>query len=293
MRLPSRAMQTNSLNHFKSIFVHQFFIRAADQNYSLARWARIVGLSRESFSQAHQALEKYFKAALLLNGEDVRSANHDIMGMFDRHSSLFGSLAVSRLVKSDAISDEHWDCDDARDLVWRIESNGNPNSRYRLTSFVCRSGDLFALDDFVRQIRRLSVGLNWTVGEDWPVPEELLPYQGRKFSDVLVGLPNYQVRGDPLKRENAYLDMEISVEDAIHAWNHSFPRASRDLEGPMPPSVVHWLGQFENSYLFLLWEAIRKRNADEITKAGTRWLTSHVYLPRDVKRAFEEELNRS
>jgi hypothetical protein len=67
-------MFSTSLNHFKSVFAAQFFVVPADRNYFLARFTRINGIPEEFWWQSLQAIEKYLKAGLVLNGESVKQA---------------------------------------------------------------------------------------------------------------------------------------------------------------------------------------------------------------------------
>jgi len=41
-----------SLNHFKSVFTHKFFVAPADRNYFLARFAKTYGMNEEFWWQS-------------------------------------------------------------------------------------------------------------------------------------------------------------------------------------------------------------------------------------------------
>ena len=45
-------MFDTSLNHFKSVATHDFFVLPADQNYFLARFTRIYGFAGEFWWQS-------------------------------------------------------------------------------------------------------------------------------------------------------------------------------------------------------------------------------------------------
>jgi hypothetical protein len=52
---------------FKQSIVEDFFISTADDNYVAARWCYLDGLNIDFFWLSVHSLEKYLKAALLLN----------------------------------------------------------------------------------------------------------------------------------------------------------------------------------------------------------------------------------
>ena len=52
----------------------------------------------------------------------------------------------------------------------------------------------------------------------------------------------------------------------------------------VPSTVASWLGPIENSYLYLLAQALRDRRADQKVRDGTMWIIDNIYLPRPVQR---------
>ena len=62
----------SEMNALKNNVVTQMFVDTADQNYLIARWAYHRGLFLDFFWNACQALEKYLKASLLLNGKSAK-----------------------------------------------------------------------------------------------------------------------------------------------------------------------------------------------------------------------------
>jgi hypothetical protein len=90
-------MRANSLNHFKSVLAHHFFIKQADQNYFLARFSRIHGIHQEFYWQALQAIEKYLKAGLVLNDVSVLRYSHNIDDIFSEHGKFFSDLSIRSL----------------------------------------------------------------------------------------------------------------------------------------------------------------------------------------------------
>jgi HEPN domain-containing protein len=57
------------------------FRDAADEDYLIARMAARSGLQFQYCWSSQQAIEKYLKAILLLNGQKI-NFNHDLLSMF-------------------------------------------------------------------------------------------------------------------------------------------------------------------------------------------------------------------
>lgn len=281
-------MKVNSLNHFKSVFAGQFFVKSADQNYALARWARIVGLAREFFIQAHQAVEKYLKAALVLNDVSVRAYQHDIVGLFEEHTRVFGDLAVVRLEKPELLNPELWLMSDAREFINHLEVDGNPNSRYRLTSYAARRSDLFTLDELVRRVRRLTVGLNWRVGQDWTTDNDVAESEGQTFRETLTRHPRFQPRGSIVPLPMADNESSYSLSRSFLTGNVAFVEELPPEYHMIPGTVAPRLGPMENSYLYLVAEALRSGEASQDVHDGTIWIVDNIYLPTSTR----DELRR-
>lgn len=169
-------MQGNSLNHFKSVFAHKFFVHPADSNYFIARLTRIFGLHEEFYWQSMQCIEKYLKASLITNDIDTRKIRHRISEAFDIHRNNFGALAISDFIKPADLKEQHWRAETPERFVNRIEQYGHPDTRYGLVSWSNEPSDLFKLDQLVFSIRRLTIGLDWIVGQDWQLDSDEMGY---------------------------------------------------------------------------------------------------------------------
>jgi hypothetical protein len=67
----------------KKSVVRELFISTADDNYTLARWCFQQKLNVDFFWLAVHCLEKYFKAALLMNGHSSQGYNHRIVDLYE------------------------------------------------------------------------------------------------------------------------------------------------------------------------------------------------------------------
>ena len=241
-------MFDTSLNHFKSVATHDFFVLPADQNYFLARFTRIHGFAGEFWWQSLQAIEKYLKAGLLLNGVSVKkSRGHEIFALWEEHSSILGELAVTSFVMPALLHDDFWRPQTVGDFIHDVETQRQPDSRYGLVSHREQMDDLFKLDQLVVELRRCTIGLDWIVGRDWP-ENELEEYKDRTYRDVILEKPDYQVR--PIIPPTATLNVGgDDITDLFHSWNFAFSRGPEDLSRKPTANLIPMLS-FTNSSLF-------------------------------------------
>lgn len=139
--------ETENIQYVKSIIIHNLFVKTADENYLTARWCFRQKLQIDFKWLALHALEKYLKAALLMNGENAKSYGHKLLVAFRDLQKIAGSLLSdpNSLIES---------------LLQRLESYGNSHNRYNLYGNVHGSAELSALDLSVFAIRRLICPLN-------------------------------------------------------------------------------------------------------------------------------------
>ena len=140
--------------------VRELFVNTADDNYITARWCFAEGLNVDYFWLAVHALEKYMKAALLLNGRSSKSFGHDIVALYE-HVKLFASdLLPNNLGRPDGLEVDHWRDETPEAFANRLYRNGNADNRYQIFGFVRHREDLFKLDLMVFALRRLCVPLD-------------------------------------------------------------------------------------------------------------------------------------
>ncbi len=73
--------------------------RTADDNYVTARWCYHEDLNIDFFWLAVRCLEKYLKAALLMNGRPVFTYQHDIVRLYAAVKPLAPELLPDMLAK--------------------------------------------------------------------------------------------------------------------------------------------------------------------------------------------------
>lgn len=285
-------MQFDSLNHFKSVFSHKFFVGPADKNYFLARFCKINGLHEEFYWQASQSIEKYLKAALILNGKSTVKYGHKLSEMYSDHLQIFSEYAFREFSKPEILNDDFWENDLVTSFVKKIETYGHPDIRYGLISWSNDTDDLFKFDQFCFEIRRLTIGLDWVIGHDWK-DETLEPHYGKTYREYLSGNRKVQIRGFEVPRGSITSAGE-ELSDVWHVWNFAYPRDQSDLEKAAPSRIIPELGPMSNSYLYLLYRTLSKEKAviSDCTIKGTIWMLANIKLDPETKRTFQHLLER-
>lgn len=198
-----------------SHFVVTAFCNAADEDYFSARLMWHIGHARGFAWSAAQALEKYIKCALLLNGMGCKFG-HDFARPATKNKI--------KLVAGDLLPDQI-DIPDPPDgkprpgwpssvELWpalqQFEKNGHPNGRYNEINIDLNFFDIHILDAACFALRRLSVDLDsdFEQGISWRKQLQAEPniiFSVKTFEDMLKEKPEY-----------------ISPKDALFSYNYSF-----------------------------------------------------------------------
>ncbi|MDA9408901.1 hypothetical protein [Bradyrhizobium sp. CCBAU 45384] len=158
------AEEFERLHAGKHSIAQELFIKTADENYVTARFCFANELNVDFFWNAVHGLEKYLKAALLMNGRSGkdfpdggkrRLFRHNIVELLDAVRPLAPELIPSTLVRPDVLPEPYWREEPIEQFVSRLYDMGNEHNRYQLTGYVCRSEDLLKFDLLVFAIRRL------------------------------------------------------------------------------------------------------------------------------------------
>ena len=147
------AYDMNSIRAEQAVVVRELFVDTADDNYIAARWCFVEGLNVDWFWLSVHALEKFMKAALLLNrrsgkgyGDDdgFRPFGHDITALYGQVKSFASDLLPINLARPDQLEIAHWRDETPEDFVDRFHRNGNADNRYQIFGFVQHREDLFS-----------------------------------------------------------------------------------------------------------------------------------------------------
>jgi hypothetical protein len=145
--------------------IYESFVVTGDQDYLMARLLAQHGLPRGFFWAAAQAMEKYLKAFLLMNGLSVKNfSGHPIKKLFEAAIKIDSSFAEINILPHPNFIIEpsvshHLKKFTAHEFIDEIEKHGNPNNRYNAIGIEYSTGHLCALDSFSFRTRE-KIGCN-------------------------------------------------------------------------------------------------------------------------------------
>jgi hypothetical protein len=183
------------LNQQKDELVKELFIDTGDEDYVIARWCLLNRLSRQFFWNAAQSIEKYLKAALLLNGYTSRCYKHHLVSLFKEVSRVVGDLIPQQLeapkqVKLFADHRELWGDLATIEFVSRIDKHGDPSNRYNFFGVELAASDLYKLDQVVFALRNIAVKLDDTVEARYLTDPTNV---GKTYLELIHEQPNRQL----------------------------------------------------------------------------------------------------
>ena len=139
--------------------IYESFVVTADQDYLTARLLARSGLYRAFYWAAAQTIEKYLKAFLLLNGNSVKRGAHGIEDLYAKACAVDSSLQTMDIQPHDLLNvpdyaRDHLTVFKSIDFLRDIDKFGRPDNRYNSFGVDFNSGHLFALDQFVFNLRK-------------------------------------------------------------------------------------------------------------------------------------------
>lgn len=268
----------------QSDLVQDFFVRTADDNYTTARWCAVHDLSLDFLWLSVHALEKYMKAALLLNGGTSKNFSHDIIKLYTQVSGLAPELLPDKLLQPEKLIIRQWSDTTPIDFLARLYGSGNANNRYGLYGFEMRSEYLFKLDTMVFAVRRLICRLE----ERFPSPD-VEGANSRTRREILARQPDYFFSG------SMPLDMLIgaAASEKKHALlNMNFAFAPSDY--PHTPTPDGWLIRNAAIYRRVI-EPLRSNKEESIREAAEvwKWVKDNIKIPADASASIEEEVSKA
>lgn len=140
--------------------IYESFVVPADQDYLMSRLLAQKGLPRGFYWAAAQAIEKYLKAFLLMNGEGVKKFKyHPIKALFGVASEIDASLSDLNILPHRGIQAEvsalhHLRQFSILDYIDDLERHGSADNRYNAFGVTYNTGHLCAMDSLSFQLRR-------------------------------------------------------------------------------------------------------------------------------------------
>lgn len=266
--------------------VRSLFVDTADDNYIAARWCFVEGLNVDYFWLSVHALEKYMKAALLLNGRSSKEYlaqngkpqqyKHDITALYEQVGTFSSGLLPSNLNKPPTLDLDHWRDETPDAFIRRFYRDGNADNRYQIFGFVQHQEDLFKLDLMVFALRRLCVFLDaYFIGKPRsgtrrPTHRDILTRQPEWWqlsAECLLEKTVGGKRGETLR--NVLLNLNIPF--APQGFSHGSMRSRTSSRNPV----------LARSILEPLQRA-RGSNASANAAEVCEWVLDNIQLPKDV-----------
>lgn len=225
--------------------IYESFVVPADQDYLMSRLLAQKGLPRGFYWAAAQAIEKYLKAFLLMNGEGVKGFNaHPLKKLFDAASKIDTSLAdldilphqsiqveanVSHLLKKFTISD----------FINDLERHGSADNRYNAFGVDYNTGHLCAMDSLSFQLRR-KIGarpMNESFKNLSPdlilIFEKNNPWLLAKENQLTIQIPSEEF---PIQYSSSVTKLEFLIKNKGH---HAYSLALQWLSAKMKLPTIN------------------------------------------------------
>jgi hypothetical protein len=286
------------LDVHKYHLVRQIFVDTADDNYILSRWSYSQGLNVDFSWLAVHALEKYFKAMLLMNGRSgvsysdatgkQRKFGHNIVALHEQVQSFAGDLLPIAMIKPNGVGG-HWHAESVEAFLRRLYRDGNADNRYALFGYVHHPFELYKLDQMVFAVRRLCLPLDAHYLNEFA--RNMFPGEGREFTnrDLLLRQPGYWDQiGGKLPEAIGGRRGDMIRETLLHE-NFAFSPPNE------PPKTYQWRTSSNNSVLYneiMMPLEQGDREGKDRARALGEWLIKNVQLPQDVVDEMSEAINK-
>ena len=291
-RVETVAHDITPLHAERSLIVRELFVDTADDNYITARWCFFEALNVDYFWLAVHAIEKYMKAALLLNGHSAkgyrdktgkfRHYRHNIVALYEQVRSFASDLLPSTLARPHDLDISHWRDETPQAFIQRFHDNGNADNRYQIFGFVQHREDLFKLDAMVFSLRRLCVPL-----DGYYMAKHRPGTSNWTYRDILTQQPDYWsvIVGCKLKKTSEGKRGE-PLRDVLLTFN--FPFAPDEF----PHGRMRSRTSSQNP---VLWRSILdplQRAPDGPTRTTATqlrdWVLEKIPLPKDVAKELRQ-----
>lgn len=251
----------------------------------------------EFFWQAAQAVEKYLKAGLLLQGYKLSKGTHKLEDLYKLHCSTYKDLAFIKFKKPNIFPDIYWEDTPVRNYIKSLNMNGHPDGRYGLRGWYRKTDDLFKLDQACWNFRRLSIGLDWKIPATRSTKSRS-DQQSKTYKQALLQNPKFDPLGPIKKINESIYNFGASRKDILQKWNFEH-YSSDDINAPAPRSLFSKYFMMSNSYLYLFWDYLIKIPVDKKLRSdkcdiyidGMHWLIGNIKISPDAYKAIKNKLN--
>ena len=224
----------------------RMFRDAADEDFLFARIAARRAMHHQFAWSSQQAIEKYLKTVVLINGGQIDTKHTGLVDLYDKCLEIAGNLLPLVLCPP---AKENFCHNSTRSpyfettssYLTRVENAGSAHNRYRSFSVEVYFCDLHKLDQLVFFLRRISRPLDLQLDEFGSTVRDHLNLHRDIQLDPAMAFEN------PMRGHNN----EVTSID-FHWNNWSFSSPQEDTEAERVPN-----GAAINSQIFLLLESKR------------------------------------
>jgi hypothetical protein len=255
----------------------RMFVVTADQNYLLARLAHTHQLDVDFYWLSLHALEKYFKAILLMNGNSAKHGGHDLVKLHDQVIKLHPKLAFGPLVDS-KIDNLHWRSSTVLEFLTRLNELGSAANRYMTYGYVVATEDLVKVDQLIWSVRRHCQPFTWE-----PRPGDIIDQVEQRIARP----DRWALNGLPLEKLMARPD-----EDALRV---AFMRLNTAFDPGCHHTLAGWRASAGNPPLADWAMRLRSLNASTETKhtaaAVLQWALDNIVFEKPDKAEIKAVLD--
>lgn len=254
--------------------IRRLFTDSADEDYLVARLSFKLNLQNQFVWSAQQAIEKYFKAAILMNGKSVKKFKHNLVELYGevKANNLYINLIPDTITPpiGPGVLDGVGSIvtENTSSVVERFCENGLPSQRYRDRGLLVFEWDLHYFDELCFLVRRCNVNLMRKFPKDGGDGSVTM-------SDILQQKKRWQPSG-PLKTLNARRSFDNHEETSPERWrNFSY----------FPEQAIHG-GFLANQMLHEyspLWSAL---NLGPKSLAAFEWILKNTIIDKDLRIAL-------
>lgn len=266
-----------TLNSEKRAIIIGLFLEPADRSYALSRWSFHAGLYYEFFWNAAQALEKYLKACLLLNGKSVNGQRHNIEKLFDDFKEVALDLLPDEVVKPGHALAKFWYIESTLQFVKRFNELGDPNNRYAMIGHAVNYYDLEKLDSVVFAIRRLATCLD----------ENIYPDEMNIAEPMSAWLRNNPSMAFPSTFQPWFKKYSNDIQEAVVAHNHIYVSVDEMKTQPELKSASANSAIYMQIFSYAENGTQNESARDEVS-CLIDWINANVFLSKDFRKALDE-----
>ena len=274
------AYNLTTIDEQKKSIVGGFFIDTADDNYVTARWCFSEWLNVDYYWLAVHALEKYMKAALLLNGRSSTGYGHDIRKLYKELLQFASEFLPQSLQKPVWPVVDSWVDEECKEFIARLYDKGNADNRYQMHGYEKEPDDLIKLDLVVFSLRRLCVPL-----EGYAIKDKKLTYRDllKHNSDGVDLSPGLNLE----EIEKGHRGQRLS--EALFDQNPNY--VGRKIPESELTSRVTAIGPILDHYIL---DPVREHHGSEKATVAAelgRWVIENIQIPKSERRKIKNAIN--